>query len=83
MRLLPLRAQESWNGAPRVRLQSQRLDMVVDGRVVLEIKSTPGLHPSARQQLHNYLRLTRYQVGLLLQFGPEPSFTRLIHTDKR
>jgi len=65
-----------------VLLQSQRLDLLVDGRVVIEIKATPVLHPSASQQLYNYLRLTTYQVGLLLHFGPEPSFSRLIHTDK-
>jgi GxxExxY protein len=65
-----------------VLLQEQRLDMLVDEKVVLEIKATAVLHPSATQQLFNYLRLTPHQVGLLLHFGPEPSFARMIHTDK-
>jgi GxxExxY protein len=65
-----------------VLLQQQRLDMLVEGRVVLEIKATPVLHPSASQQLFNYLRLTPHQVGLVLHFGPEPAFARMIHTDK-
>ena len=65
-----------------VLLQQQRLDALVDDRLVLEIKATPVLHPSATQQLFNYLRLTQYQVGLLLHFGPEPSFARMIHTRK-
>lgn len=65
-----------------VLLQQQRLDMLVDGRVVLELKATPVLHPSATQQLFNYLRLTTYEVGLLLHFGPDPFFARIVHTNK-
>ncbi|HET9453413.1 MAG TPA: GxxExxY protein [Gemmatimonadaceae bacterium] len=65
-----------------VLLQQQRLDMLVDDRVVLELKATPVLHPSARQQLLNYLRLTPYKVGLLLHFGPAPAFERVVHSRK-
>jgi GxxExxY protein len=51
--------------------------MVVDGKVVVEIKSTDRLHPNARRQLLNYLRATNLEVGLLLHFGPEPKFYRV------
>jgi GxxExxY protein len=54
-----------------------RLDMVVDGKVVVEIKSTLLLHPSARRQLHSYLKATNLEVGLLLHFGESPKFHRL------
>lgn len=54
----------------------QRLDMVVDGAVVVEIKSTLALAPVARRQLHAYLHATSLQVGLLLHFGPEPGVVR-------
>ena len=54
-----------------------RLDLVVDEAVVIEIKSTPVLHPVARRQLYNYLRATNLEVGLLLHFGPEPRFMRI------
>jgi len=50
----------------------------VDAKVVVEIKSTPLLHPTAQRQLFNYLRATSLEVGLLLHFGPEPRFFRLI-----
>jgi len=56
----------------------QRVDLVVDAKVVVEIKSTPLLHPTAQRQLFNYLRATSLEVGLLLHFGPEPRFFRLI-----
>src|SRR6478672_7707747 len=36
-------------------LGTQRLDMVVDGRVVVETKSTLDLNRSARRQVYNYL----------------------------
>ena len=61
-------------------LVQQRLDMVVDGRLVVEVKSSELLHPSAKRQLTNYLQGTRIQVGLLLHFGPEPKVHRAIFT---
>ena len=60
-----------------VPLATQRLDMVVDGRVVVEVKSTPMLHATAARQLYNYLRATALDVGLILHFGPRPSVQRL------
>ena len=60
-------------------LCTQRLDMVVDGKVVVETKSTYDLHPAARRQLYNYLRASRLEVGLLLHFGREPEFYRLMY----
>lgn len=54
-----------------------RLDLVVDLKVVVELKSTPVLAPYARRQLYNYLRATDLEVGLLLHFGPKPAYHRL------
>jgi GxxExxY protein len=59
-------------------LSSQRLDMVVDGRIIIEIKSTLELHASAKRQLYNYLRATHLDVGFVLQFGPKARFYREI-----
>ena len=56
----------------------QRLDLVVDGRLVVEIKSTRLLPTAATRQLYNYLHATRMEVGLLLHFGPEPQFFRVV-----
>jgi GxxExxY protein len=59
-------------------LTSQRLDFVVDEKLVVEAKSTQTLPAFAPRQLYNYLRATNLAVGLLLHFGPEPKFHRLI-----
>ena len=55
-----------------------RLDMVVDDRLVVEVKSTRKLQEPAARQVQNYLRATNLEVGLLLHFGPEPKFYRVI-----
>lgn len=51
-------------------LGTQRLDMLIDEQVVVELKSTVQLQPMASRQLYNYLRCTRVEVGLLLHFSP-------------
>jgi len=45
-----------------------KMDIVV-GDVVVELKSVTKIIPAHRAQLCNYLRLTRKQVGLLINFG--------------
>lgn len=59
-------------------LAIQRLDMVVDDRIIVEVKSTKSLHETAARQVLNYLKASRLDVGLLLHFGPRASFFRLI-----
>jgi GxxExxY protein len=61
----------------------QRLDMVVDGKVTVEVKSSERMPPFAERQLRNYLCATEYRVGLLLHFGPEPKVHRLVDFPKR
>ena len=60
----------------------QGLDMVVDGKVVVEGKSTYKLHEAAPRQVYSYLEGTDLEVGLLLHFGPKPSFFRLISRNR-
>jgi GxxExxY protein len=62
-------------------LCNYRLDMVVNERLIVEVKSTELLPPTSMRQLSNYLRSTTFEVGLLLHFGPEPKFYRRILTN--
>ena len=64
-------------------LGTQRLDMIVDERLVVEVKATYQLHKAAPRQVYNYLRATNLEVGLLLHFGPEARCYRLISSNKR
>ena len=55
----------------------QRIDLIVDGKVVVEVKASEALPKYAKRQLLSYLRVTTCQVGLVLHFGPQPKFYRL------
>lgn len=61
----------------------QRLDMVIDDRVIAEIKAQEKLSSADRMQLIGYLKATTLEVGLLLHFGSTPRFERYIDHPKR
>jgi len=46
-----------------------RIDLLVDGRVIVEIKAVEETHPVHAAQLFTYLKLTNLQVSLLLNFN--------------
>jgi GxxExxY protein len=69
-----IRVRVYYEGTP---LSWHRVDMLVDRRVVVEIKSTERLASGVERQLLNYLRATSLEVGLILHFGPKPSVRRL------
>ena len=56
----------------------QRIDMIVDERLVVEVKSTHDLSKASHRQVLSYLRGSRLQLALLLHFGPEAKFYRII-----
>ena len=57
-----------------------RADIVVDGQVIVECKVAPKILPIHEIQTVNYLRATRIKVGLILKFGPQATFRRLLLT---
>ncbi len=48
-----------------------RLDILVEGRLIVEVKSVERLAPVHAKQVLTYLRLMNQPVGLLLNFGGE------------
>jgi GxxExxY protein len=46
-----------------------RLDLVVEGRVIVELKTVERLLPIHEAQLLTYLRLAQIHTGLLLNFN--------------
>lgn len=55
-----------------------RMDLVVEEKVLVEVKAGSAINPSAKAQLFNYLRASHLPIGLLLHFGPRPIHQRLI-----
>lgn len=58
------------------QIARQRLDMIVLGIIVVEIKAGVSLPQGALRQVFSYLRGTHLQIGLLFHFGPRPSVRR-------
>lgn len=58
-------------------------DLFVDRRVIVEIKAVENLIPEHELQLINYLKATEVEVGLLLNFGPQPRFIRKVFSNGR
>ena len=51
------------------KLCDQRLDFVVDGQLVLEIKSVEQLAPIHHSQTLSYMRVSGIRAGLLINFN--------------
>ena len=58
-------------------------DMLVERRVLIELKAGRGLDPAHEAQLLNYLRATEIEVGILFGFGIRPEFKRLAYDNRR
>jgi GxxExxY protein len=68
-----------YRGDPLAR---QNVDMVIDGKVIVEIKAGAKLDPVASAQLLGYLSATDLEVGLILHFGHEPKFHRMVYENR-
>ena len=61
-----------------------RADLIVNGKVILELKSIQTINPVHKKQLLTYLKLTDLKLGLLLNFGGElmkQGITRIVNGD--
>ena len=55
-----------------------RPDLVVDNKIIVEVKATSGLTKVNEAQLHHYLKGTSLRIGLLLNFGTRSLQTKRI-----
>ncbi|MCK9157649.1 MAG: GxxExxY protein [Candidatus Cloacimonas sp.] len=51
-------------------------DIIVEDKVIIELKASANLVPENILQLQNYLKATNIEVGLLLNFGKKPEIRR-------
>jgi GxxExxY protein len=58
-------------------------DIIVEDRIILELKAAEILVEEHELQLINYLKATNMEIGLLLNFGKEPQIRRKILTNDR
>ena len=58
-------------------------DLIVDDKVIIELKASESLRKEHEAQLINYLKATKAEVGLLLNFGRKAEYSRKIFTNDR
>jgi GxxExxY protein len=58
-------------------------DILVENCLIVEIKATKNLILEHEAQLLNYLKATKIEVGLLLNFGPKPEVKRRAFDNSR
>ena len=58
-------------------------DLLVNDRVLVELKTGRNIESSHESQLLHYLRATEIEVRLLLNFGVRPQFRRLLFDNPR
>ncbi len=52
-----------------LRIEGQRLDLVVGGLVIVEIKAVDAIHPIHQAQLMSYLKATGLRLGFIINFN--------------
>ena len=65
-----LELELSYKGVPLK--QKYQPDFICYGKIILEIKALSTVTDQHRAQVHNYLKSTRYKLGLLVNFGHYP-----------
>ena len=58
-------------------------DIIVDNKVIIELKAAKKIAEDHHAQLLNYLKATDIEVGLLLNFGPKPEISRKVFDNHR
>jgi GxxExxY protein len=64
-----------------VDVGTYRADLIVDCKVVVEVKTGLATDPSAEAQLLNYLRASHIELGLVIHFGLKVEVQRLVMSD--
>lgn len=57
-------------------------DLIVEEKVIIELKAAEAICEEHEFQLINYLKATEIEIGLLLNFGKKPQFNRKIFSNK-
>ena len=60
------------------RVGVHRADMLVERRVIIEVKASQALAAISKRQLLNYVTAFGVRLGILLHFGPEAKFHRVL-----
>ena len=61
--------------------QDYRLDLMVDGNIIVELKAIAHIDTPHRRQLMNYMHLTHQPYGMLINFGGSSLYSEWYERD--
>ncbi len=80
---LPVESQKSKNVLYEGNSMGEYFaDIIVSNKVILEIKTASSIDKAHEAQLLNYLKASKIEVGLVLNFGQKPEYKRKVFTNQ-
>ena len=61
--------------------QHYRMDLVVNGNIIVELKAVRFVNLEHKQQLWNYMRLTKLPYGMVINFGNDSLYSEWFEQD--
>jgi len=59
--------------------QNYRMDLVINNNIIVELKAIAHIDTPNRRQLWNYMNLTHFPYGMLINFGPKGLYSEWYH----
>ena len=83
LRGIPFKRQEAVTVVYKGKVVgNHRLDILVDGKIILELKALSTLGDGFKQQVLSYLKATGIELGILVNFGtPRVEYVRIANTN--
>ena len=67
-----------------VRLDKDyRMDLVINGNIIVELKAINHIDTAHRRQLWNYMNLTHLPYGMIINFSPNGLYSEWYHRDEQ
>lgn len=63
--------------------QTYRMDLVIDGNIIVELKAIAHIDTPHRRQLWNYMNLTHLPFGMLINFSPDGLYSEWYSRDSK
>ena len=61
--------------------QTYRMDLVINGNIIIELKAVNFVDKNHRRQLWNYMHITHVQYGMLINYGPDRLYSEWFERD--
>lgn len=63
--------------------QTYRMDLVIDNNIIIELKAIAYIETSHRRQLWNYMNLTHFPYGMLINFSPQGLYSEWYYRNEK